>query len=96
MFCWLLPPFPTVSLVWRFKGDLGDCYELIDILRLSASFDIRIRKGDCVTIRVGTAEVECSVKELVEKIDPVSLRVLERKPEVLGEGGCWKSSLEGF
>jgi len=43
-----------------------------------------------VTVRVGTAEVECNVKELVEKIDPVSLRVVERKPEVSWGGGCWK------
>ena len=55
--------------------------------------DIRIREGGHVTVRVGTAEVECSVEELIEKIDPASLRVLECKPEVLGEGGCWKSSL---
>ena len=39
-----------------------------------------------MTVRVFTAEVECSVEELVEKIDPVSLRVLERKPRFLGEG----------
>ena len=35
-----------------------------------------------MTVRVGTVEVECSVEELVEKINPVSLRVLECKPEV--------------
>ena len=52
--------------------------------------DIRIGEGDCVTVRVGTAEVECSVEELVGKIDPVSLRVIECKPEVLGEGDVGK------
>ena len=79
-----LTSFSTVSLAWRFKRDLGDCYELIDILELSVSFDIR--EGNCVTVRVGTVEVDCSVKE----IDPVSLRVLECKPEVLGEGDVGK------
>ena len=43
-----------------------------------------------MTVSVGTVEVECSVEELVGKIDPVSLRVLERKPEVLGEGDVGK------
>ena len=56
------------------------------LAELGVFSDIRIGEGDCVTVRVGTAEVECSVEELVEKIDPVSLRVLERKPMFLGEG----------
>ena len=71
--------------MWRFKGD---CYELIDVLELSVSFDIG--EGDCVTVRVGTVEVDCSVEELVEEIDPVSLRVLECKPEVSRGGDVGK------
>jgi len=47
-------------------------------------------KGDCVTVRVGAVEVECSVEELVEEIDSVSLRVLECKPEVSWGGRGWK------
>ena len=74
--------------MWRFKWDLGGCYELIDVLELSVSFDIE--EGDCVTVRVSTVEVECSVEGLVEESDPVSLRVLECKPEVLGEGDVGK------
>ena len=46
-----------------------------------------------MTVRVGTAEVECSVVELVEKIDPVSLRVLESKPTFLGEGDVGRAIL---
>jgi len=56
------------------------------LAELGVFSDIRIGEGDCVTVRVGTAEVDCSVEE----IDPVSLRVLECKPEVSRGGGCWK------
>ena len=55
--------------------------------------DIRIMEGDRVTVRVGTAEVECSVEELIEKIDPVSLRILECKPRFLGEGEVGRAIL---
>ena len=40
-----------------------------------------------------TARDECSVEELVEKIDPMSLRVLECKPRFLGEGEVGRAVL---
>ena len=49
-----------------------------------------------MTVRVGTVEVDCSVEELVEEIDPVSLRVLEHKLEALGEGDVGKVVFRAF
>lgn len=52
--------------------------------------DITLRRGDIVTIRVGTAEKKCKIQDILEKIDPVTLSIQEEKPETLKNGEVGK------
>jgi len=53
--------------------------------------DTILETGGEVPIRVGTATVNCKVQRLLEKIDPVSLSIISRKPKVLAEGEVGKA-----
>jgi elongation factor 1-alpha len=46
----------------------------------------KIRTGDAVTIRYGTAEKRCEVKHILKDIDPVNLTVRKEFPKHLREG----------
>jgi len=52
--------------------------------------DVTLRKGDRVSIRIGTATVNCTVQYIWEKIDPVSLTVVNRNPGCLMSGEVGK------
>jgi len=58
--------------------------EFIAQLIVFSDFDLKV--ADTTTIRVGTAEAECRVERILEKIDPVNLTVKEEKPESLQNG----------
>ena len=49
-----------------------------------------LRVGSKARIRVGTAEVECRVEGILERIDPVRLTVVERDVEAIGDGDVGK------
>jgi len=44
---------------------------------------IQIRKGDILTIRVGTAEKKCKATKILTEIDPINLSQLSTNPEML-------------
>jgi len=48
--------------------------------------DITLRTRDQVPIRIGTATVNCKVQRILEKIDPVSLTIINRNPNSLTNG----------
>jgi len=52
--------------------------------------DIEIKNNDVMTIRCGTAEKECKVQKILERIDPVNLTIDARFPEVLKSGDVGK------
>jgi elongation factor 1-alpha len=52
--------------------------------------DLVLREGDQVPIRLGTAETECRVQNILEKIDAVNLTVMEEKPQSLESGEVGK------
>lgn len=52
--------------------------------------DFRLRVGDKVTVRVGTAEVECKMERILERRDPVDLTVEEETPVCLENGEVGK------
>jgi elongation factor 1-alpha len=59
--------------------------------------DIGLRNNDMVTIRCGTAETNCKVKRILEKIDAINLTADAKYPEDLKNGDVGKvlfSSLE--
>jgi len=51
---------------------------------------ITLRTGDHVPIRIGTATINCTVQQILEKIDPVSLDVINRNPKSLMNGEVGK------
>ena len=48
--------------------------------------DIKIRNGDILTVRCGTAEKKCKVQRILKEIDPVNLTVHKEFPELLKDG----------
>ena len=56
--------------------------------------DLTLRSGDDVTIRIGTAEINCKVDRILEKIDPVDLIVAEENSEVLENGDVGRILLQ--
>jgi elongation factor 1-alpha len=52
--------------------------------------DLTLKAGDRVPIRLGTAEVECEIQHVLERIDAVNLTVVEEKPKSLENGEVGK------
>ena len=52
--------------------------------------DIELRKNGLLKIRCGTAENNCRVQEILERIDPINLTVDAKLPEVLASGDIGK------
>jgi len=52
--------------------------------------DIEIRNNEILTLRCGTAEQECRVHKVLERIDPVNLTVAAKFPEALKDGDVGK------
>ena len=44
---------------------------------------IKIRKGDIITIRIGTAEKKCKVEKILTEIDSINLTIVSNNPEML-------------
>jgi len=91
----------SVGLVLDEASDLKRGYILADVdeqlspvggfvAELIVFEDLTLRVGSNVPIRVGTAEVECRVERILEKIDPVRLTVVERNAEAIGSGDVGK------
>ncbi len=57
--------------------------------------DIKIRNGDTLTIRCGTAEKKCEVQRISKEIDPVNLTVRKGLPETSERGKCWRGKTFG-
>jgi len=53
--------------------------------------NIEVKNNDVLTIRCGTAEKECRVQKIVERIDPINLTVDAKFPEDLKSGDVGKS-----
>jgi len=53
--------------------------------------DFRLKLGDIVDIRIGTAETKCKVERILEKTDPVNLTVAEETPDFLERGEVGKA-----
>lgn len=56
--------------------------------------DLTLKTGCLVPIRVGTADAKCKVQRILEKIDAVSLTVVEEKPKSLENGEVGKIVLQ--
>ena len=91
----------SVGLVLDEAGDLERGCVLADVneklspvsefvAELIVFEDLVLRIGGRVRIRVGTAEVECRVEGILERIDPVRLTVIERDVEAIGAGDVGK------
>jgi len=91
----------SVGLVLDEAGDLERGCVLADVneklspvsefvAELIVFEDLVLRIGGRVCIRVGTAEVECRVEGILERIDPVRLTVIERDVEAIGAGDVGK------
>jgi len=46
----------------------------------------QLRNNDVLVIRCGTAENECKVQGILERIDPINLTLDAKSPEVLNSG----------
>lgn len=55
--------------------------------------DIKIRNGDTLTIRCGTAENKCKVQRILERIDPINLTLDAKFPKILNGGDVGKVML---
>jgi len=53
--------------------------------------DLSLRPNMRIPIRVGTATVNCRVREITEKIDPSALTVISRRPGSLLSGEVGKA-----
>lgn len=58
--------------------------------------DFTLKVGDTVIVRVGTAETECKVERILNKIDPINLIVEEETPESLENGEVGKVLFEAL
>jgi len=47
---------------------------------------IRIENNDVLKIRYGTAERECKVHKILEKVDPINLAIQQKRPNALEDG----------
>ena len=56
--------------------------------------ELELKKGKSVTIRTGTAEKECKVEKISEKIDSINLGVLEHNSRSLSNGEVGKVMLK--
>jgi len=56
--------------------------------------DLTLKPGSHVQVRLGTAEVECEVEEILEKIDPVKLTIIEKNPRFLESGMVGKAAFK--
>jgi len=54
--------------------------------------DLTLKTGSQVSIRIGTATVNCTVQRILEKINPVSLTVMSENPESLTNGEVGKAT----
>ena len=91
----------SVGLVLDEVGDIKRGYVLADadeqlspvgefVAELIVFGGLVLRVGGKARIRVGTAEVECRVEGILERIDPVRLTVVERDVEAIGDGDVGK------
>jgi elongation factor 1-alpha len=90
-------PGDSVGVVLSGIGSVGRGNVLIDveekverterfIAELVVFSDFAVSVGNTVTIRLGTAETECEVEKILDKIDPTDLTVKEEKPGRLEKG----------
>lgn len=54
---------------------------------------IRIKNGDELAIRYGTAEKKCEVQKILSEIDPINLTVRSKHPEILEDGSAGEVEL---
>jgi elongation factor 1-alpha len=52
---------------------------------------IQIKNGSKLTIRYGTAQKQCQIKKILSEIDPVSLTIRSKHPEILKEESVGKA-----
>lgn len=89
-------PGDSVGMILRDACDLRRGYVLavgeslkptdIFVAEIIIFGDLTLKIGSHVRIRLGTSEVKCEVKEIMEKIDPVKLTVIEKNPAFLESG----------
>jgi sulfate adenylyltransferase subunit 1 (EFTu-like GTPase family) len=60
------------------------------VAQLIVFADVKLSVGDKVSLRIGTAEANCEVNTILEKIDPVKLTVEERKSKSMKNGEVGK------
>jgi len=90
-------PGDSVGLILSEAGDLKRGYVLADvderlspvsefIAELIVFEELTLRVGGKVRIYVGTAEVECEIERIFERINPIQLTVEERDAETIRGG----------
>jgi elongation factor 1-alpha len=94
-------PGESVGVVMKGITDLKRGQVLVDaeqrekqteefVAELIIFSDLTLRVGDTTIIRIGTAEIKCRIKRILDKIDPVNLIVEEDNPASLENGEVGK------